>query len=154
MKNNEEILINEQQRKELMDKVDVLDKVGNLLLGNSGFGTAQQVTDYYEVGMEAINSIVKRHREELIENGYRNFKRSEIADVFESSDWTFKSMRGKTIVSSENDEISVTNTGINLFPKRAILNVGMLLTGSGVARELRSRLLDIVHDAEEVIAEW
>lgn len=35
--------------------------------------------------------------------------------------------------------------------KEQILNVGMLLTGSEVSRELRSRLLDIVHDVEEVI---
>lgn len=47
MKNNDEILINQQQRKELMDKLDVLDKVGNLLLlGNSQFATTQQMEDY------------------------------------------------------------------------------------------------------------
>ena len=39
-----------------------------------------------------------------------------------------------------------------LFPKRAILNVGMLLRDSAVAKEVRNRLLDIVHDAEAVKA--
>ena len=34
------------------------------------------------------------------------------------------------------------------FSKRAILNVGMLLRDSDVAKEIRSRLLDIAHDSE------
>lgn len=38
---------------------------------------------------------------------------------------------------------------MRLFPKRAILRVGMLLQGSLIAKELRSKLLDIIHDAEE-----
>lgn len=139
MRNNDEMLMNEQQRKELMNKVDVLDKVGNLLLlGNSGFATTQQVADYYEVGVEAIKSIMKRHKQELIENGLTTLKGDDL-----------KVFKGK--VQAE-PSIKFTSQ-LTLFPKRVILNVGMLLTGSEVARELRSRLLDIVHDAEEVITD-
>ncbi|WP_330569043.1 hypothetical protein, partial [Clostridioides difficile] len=39
--------------------------------------------------------------------------------------------------------------GLILIPKRAILRIGMLLRDSEVAKEVRTRLLDIVHDAEE-----
>ncbi|WP_294406051.1 Bro-N domain-containing protein [uncultured Clostridium sp.] len=128
--------VNEQQRKELMNKVDVLDKVGNLLLlGNSGFATIHQVADYYEVGVEAIKSIMKRHKVELSDNGMKCYRKSEISLMVQS------------------EPLEIPNRGMNLFPKRVILNVGMLLTQSEVVRELRSRLLDIVHDAEEVITD-
>lgn len=35
-----------------------------------------------------------------------------------------------------------------MIPKRALLRIGMLLRDSEVAKEVRTRLLDIVHDAE------
>lgn len=129
MRNNDEMLMNEQQRKELIDKVDVLDKVG------SGYATVEQVVNYYEVGIEAIKSIMKRHKDELSNNGMKCYKKSEISLMVQS------------------EPLEIPNRGMNLLTKRAILNVGMLLTGSEVAREVRSRLLDIVHDAEEVITD-
>ena len=142
--------VNEQQRKELMDKVDVLDKVGNLLLlGNSGFATTQQVADYYEVDVDAIRSIIRRHKEELESNGYRLFTGKEIKDIFIKVNQTIISYHGGFEVSGQK----FANRSNGLFTKRAILNVGMLLTQSEIARELRSRLLDIVHDAEEVITD-
>ena len=38
---------------------------------------------------------------------------------------------------------------MNVFTKRTVLNVGMLLRDSKIAQEVRSRLLDITHDAEK-----
>lgn len=151
----EEVLMNEEQRKELIGRVDVLDKVGNLLLlGNSQFATTQQVADYYGVGISTMDSLIARHKEELETNGLKLCKRSDIAKSFEHSSWEFKSMRGKTVAyHNEEQQFNVTGKGILLFSKRAILNVGMLLTDSDIAEEVRSRLLDIVHDAEEVITD-
>lgn len=58
--------------------------------------------------------------------------------------------RGKFKVEFTKDNIAVfPPRGVNLFPKRAILRVGMLLRDSEVAKEIRTRLLDIVHDAKE-----
>lgn len=139
MEKNEEILINENQRKELMDKVEILDKVGNLLLlGNTEFATTQQVTDYYEVELEAIKSIMKRHKEELTFNGLKVFQGEEL-----------KALKGEV----QNEPSIKFTSKLTLFSKRAILNVGMLLRDSEVAKELRSRLLDIIHDAEEVVTD-
>ena len=39
------------------------------------------------------------------------------------------------------------------FPKRAILRVGILLRNSHVAKEVRTILLDIVHDTENLAPE-
>ena len=54
-----------------------------------------------------------------------------------------------------NDLISQTdgNTGLNLFNKRSILNVGMLLTEGKVAKEVRSRLLDIEYESSRAVQE-
>ena len=41
------------------------------------------------------------------------------------------------------------NRGKALLTKRTLLNIGMLLRDSRVAKELRRRILDIVHDSEE-----
>lgn len=137
MRNNDEMLMNEEKRKELINKVEVLDKVGNLLLlGNTQFATTQQVADYYGVGVKAIQSLVIDNREELESNGLKMYKRSEILSI----------LKGEL-------EIKVPNRGQKLLSKRAILNVGMLLSDSDIAEEVRRRLLDIVHDAEEVIAD-
>ena len=45
------------------------------------------------------------------------------------------------------------NRGMKLFPKRAILRVGMLLRDSEIAKEIRTRLLDIVQDTEKASPE-
>lgn len=119
MRNNDEMLMNEKERKELIGRVDVLDKVGNLLLlGNSQFSTIQQVADYYEVGLETIKSIMKRHKAELSDNCMKCYKQSEISLMVQS------------------EPLEIPNRGMNLFPKRAILNVGMLLSDSDIAEEV------------------
>ena len=134
MKENE-ILENVKVREGLIDQVEVLEKVKDLLLlGDSNFATVQQVADYYEVGIEAIQSLVKDNREELESNGMRLYKRAEILTVLEGQ-----------------LGITVPNRGMKLFPKRAILNVGMLLRDSNVAKEVRSRLLDIEYESNHAI---
>ena len=44
--------------------------------------------------------------------------------------------------------VKIPNRGLRLMTKRTLLNIGMLLRDSEVAKELRRRILDIVHDAE------
>ncbi|WP_294153410.1 hypothetical protein [uncultured Clostridium sp.] len=62
--------------------------------------------------MEAIKKIIQRHEEELIENGLTTLKGDDL-----------KVFKGKV-----QDEPSIKFTSqLTLFPKRAILNVGMLL---------------------------
>src|SRR5690606_31702564 len=57
---------------------------------------------------------------------------------------------GKTIITLEDyQKVEVPNRGLRLFPKRAILRIGMLLRDSEVAKEIRTRLLDIIHDTQK-----
>lgn len=132
MKENQ-LLENKQMREECMERIEVLEKVKKLiLLQNTEFATTEMVANYYEVGIEAIQSLIKDNREELTSNGFRLCKRSEILNV----------LKGQL-------EITIPNRGMNLFTKRAILNVGMLLRDSKVAREVRTQLLNGFDNAVE-----
>lgn len=146
-----DLLKRKEAREDCIARVEVLDKVGELLLlPNTEYATTEQVANYYEVGIEAINSLVKDHREELQGNGFRVFKNSDIK-VFDLKFFKdFKKNRSViTYIMNDGEELKVGNKGVSLFPKRAILNVGMLLRDSEVAKEIRTRLLDIVHDASK-----
>ena len=48
--------------------------------------------------------------------------------------------------------LEVPNAGMNIFPRRAVLRVGMLLCESQVARAIRTALLDIVDGKQEVVS--
>ena len=67
---------NEREIAMINERLYVLDKVKELVLMKSTeYMTTQMVADYYNVGLEAIESLVSRHKEEVTENGFFN-KRS------------------------------------------------------------------------------
>lgn len=124
-----------------------------LLLDGTELATTEMVANYYDVkSIETINSVIKDHREELENNGLKVYKGSELAnsDVMSFKDFT-RNRANYKFELNDGTTLSVGGKGITLFTKRAILNVGMLLRDSDVAIELRSRLLDIVHDADKGI---
>ena len=139
-------LLNNQNEREIImseKRLDVLDKVKELVfMKGTEYMTTQMVADYYKRPIDTIATVVKRNREELIKNGYINVKRKDLNNIFESSEWTFKTYRGKTELSNNDLIINVTNTGLNLFNKRSIMNIGMLLEDSPIAEEVRTLLLD------------
>lgn len=60
-----------------------------------------------------------------------------------------KQLNGKSIITfNDGCELIYPNRGLILLTKRTLLNIGMLLRDSKVAKELR-RILDIVHDSED-----
>jgi hypothetical protein len=115
-------------------RVDVLDKVKLLsLLPDNVHATTELVAAYYEVTPEAIDQIVKRNRAEVEENGYRVLSRAE-----------FEGVTGDTL------KLSPQARRVAVFSRRAILNVGQMLTGSDVAKAVRAYLLDIEEVATQV----
>lgn len=143
----EELLINNKEKRDkYIDRINVLEQVKDLLLlGDSEFATTQQVADYYEVGLEAVKKLVNRNKEELINNGLKDITGKETKEILASDNMSITNCKGYFIV--ENQKMSNRNN--LLFPKRAILNIGMLLRDSKVAKEVRTRLLDIIHDTEK-----
>lgn len=116
------------------DRTDVLDRVGVLrMLPDDFHATTDMVAEFYQVDVDAIRQTVTRNREEIDGDGYRVVTRSE----FESD-----------IASLSNLDPKVRSLG--LYPRRAILRVGMLLRDSIPARQVRDYLLD-VEDVAQIV---
>ena len=130
--NQEILLTNLQKRKENLNHIEVLDQVGTLLsLPNTEFYTTEMVAEYYKVEISTIKSCVFDNKEELESNGYNVLEGEELSSL------------------KKLCQIKSRARSLSLFTKRTVLNVGMLLRDSEVAKEIRSRILDIVHDSEK-----
>ena len=92
--------------------------------------TKKMVADFYEVDISTIDRYLTAYSEELKHNGYVLYKGKNLKD--------FKLHFAHLI----NEASKITQLG--LFNFRAFLNMGMLLTESEKARQLRSLILDIV----------
>jgi len=117
------------ERDRYADRTDVLDKVGVLrYLLDDTHATTAMVAEFYEVTDELIRQAVKRNRDELDDDGYVVLGRSEVSDK----------------LSLTPDELGMPKTAgsIGLYPRRAILRLGMLLRDSPIARQVRDYLLD------------
>ena len=123
MKENE-LLTNVKRREENMNRVEVLDKVGTLLsLPNTELYTTEMVANYYEVGIEAIKSLIHDNQDEIQKNGYKVLNGDELSSL------------------KELCQIKSRARSLATFSKRTVLNVGMLLTDSEIAKEVRKELL-------------
>ena len=90
----------------------------------------------FEVDESTIERYIAEYADELGKNGYQV-------------------LRGKSLKNYRLSDVSGTNEGdkapsLGIFNFRALLNIAMLLTKSERAKEIRSRILDIVMD---VVAE-
>lgn len=108
---------------------DSLGIVGMEFEGEYRF-TKKMVADYYEVDVSTIDRYLTTYSDELKHNGYVLCRGKHLKD--------FKLQFAHLI-----NEASKT-TQLGLFNFRAFLNVGMLLTESEKAKQVRSLILDIV----------
>lgn len=131
-------------RDKSVEHYEVLEKVKKLLLiPNTKWATQKQVAEYYEVGEKAIETIYSRHRDELESDGVSLKSYKEFLNI-QNEGLEISYVVGKTIFTFANgNELTVPNRGLKVFPRRAILRVGMLLRDSEVAREVRTQLLNI-----------
>ena len=147
--NEVQLLENKEMRETYMERLEVLDQVGNLLLLDElGMATFSQVCNYYHVSEGTLKSVVFEHGDEVESDGYKVYAKDEI---LLSWNIQLKTKRGGfDILNNEGEVIaSGSNKGIALFPKRAILRIGMLLRDSDIAKELRTQLLNIVEKTSD-----
>jgi hypothetical protein len=102
---------------------------GMLFEGEYRF-TKKMVADFYEVDSSTIDRYLTQYADELKHNGYVLSKGKQLKN--------FKLQFAHVI-----NEVSKT-TQLGLFNFRAVLNIGMLLTESEKAKQVRTRILDIV----------
>ena len=153
MKISEETMIsNKELQEQYISRVDVLDKVKDLfLIPAMECMTPKQVADYYEVPVDTIRTTYKMNREELVSDGAVTHSIGDIKSLIgcESTYQNITNCRGGIeITIDENTKVFIPNAGIILYPKRAILRVGMLLRDSVIAKEVRTQLLNIVEVAQ------
>ncbi|MBA3648616.1 MAG: DNA-binding protein [Chitinophagales bacterium] len=116
--------------------------------------TKQQISRFFEVDTRTIERLLENHAAELAENGYELFSGKRLRE-FRNAVLTYLKEYRRNVSDVDVgdisemigiDDISSKTPYIGIFTFRAFLNIGMLLTGSERARELRSAILDIVID--------
>jgi len=92
--------------------------------------TKQMAADYYEVDLRTIENCLSANENELHKNGYKVFTGKELKE--------FK-LRFDTEI-----DFGIKTVRLGVFDFRSFLNLGMLLTTSEKAKQVRSMTLDIV----------
>lgn len=120
------ILNNPLAIKTIQENLDVkfLDFNGTLVT------TKQKTAEYYGVELRTLERVLKANEQELSFNGYRVIQGNELKE--------FKLCCGSDI------DVATKTTVIGIFDFRSFLNLGMLLTTSERAKQLRAMMLDIV----------
>lgn len=136
-----ELVEKKDLRDEYVSRVEVLDKVKKLLLmPELDMLTMRQVSDYYEVSLETVDTCYKRNKEEINSDGSLLKSIGELKVHFEP---LVKTQYNVVFQVADGITINVPNRGIRMFSRRAILRIGMLLRDSDVAKEVRTQLLNV-----------
>ena len=142
---NEELLINnKEERDKYINRINVLEQVKNIItLPNTSKLTTTQVAEYFNVDNTTIENYYKLKKfkslkEELIEDGLKLEKYSEIIEM--------TGLNYKTLLSNG---FKISKRGSYIFTKRCILRIAMVMRNNSIAKEVRTRLLDIIHDTEK-----
>lgn len=132
----DDLIDDREQRDRLVERTDALAKVKTLrLLPDDTHVTVEMVASYYEVGVAAVKSLVNDNRAEIVADGYRVITGEELS--------FFKNMSGI------DGLVGLRAPSLALFPRRAVLRVGLLLRDSPVAKQVRTALLDVEREQRE-----
>lgn len=127
-----DLIEQKELREKCIERIDILDKVGKLImLPNQVVASVEQTANYFEVDKEVIKYHIKKNKEELINNGLNILQGEKLKE--------FKTQVGELPSLKRQNKFTV-------FPKRAILNIAMLLRDSEIAKEIRKQLLDVIEE--------
>lgn len=146
-------LINDKEaREKLVERVEVLDRVKDILLiPGTDVATITEIADFYKVSVDSIQKIYQRNTTEIDMDGIHVVSAKELIGLKCPISRIINKTQFKTVISYENGkELTIPNRGIKVFPRRAILRIGMMVQDSEEADELRTQLLNI---EEKVSAE-
>jgi len=130
---NELVLVQSKAaREEFVNRVDILQKVSQLsLLPDDLHATVENVATYYNVQQAVIKMVISNHRDELNNDGLKVIRGEDL-----------KEFASKIILPAKIRSLT-------LIPRRAILRIGMLLRDSEVAKQVRTHLLQMEHEARQ-----
>lgn len=146
-----DILEKEELREDILNNnrsLNIMEEYKTITtIKNMEYETVDRVAKYFEVSKKTLESLISRHREELIKNGLISLKCNELKDNLATFNMEVTNYRGYFIA----DNRKFNNRSNILINKRCFLNIAMLLTESKVAEEIRSKILDIVLNGTENI---
>ncbi len=151
MSNEIQLLVERNLREQMINNVEVLEKVKQLItLPNTEFATLEQVAEFYEVTNRQIENLIELNREELISDGFKIYKATDFKTETHFGIKNVETTRGKFTVKFLDDSTrDFSPRGISLFPRRAVLRVGMLLRESKIAKQIRTYLLNLEYDTQK-----
>lgn len=90
----------------------------------------QDIADFFNIDIRTLTTYVNDNKDELAKNGYIVLKGKNLKSF-------------KSIVN--NPELNLSNiSNLSIFNFRSLLNIAMLLNNNDKAREIRSKILDVV----------
>ena len=119
-----------------VDEISHRIKIKSVNFENKIYITKEIVAEFYEVDVRTITRYIDKYSDELRNNGYKVLKGRELK--------TFLNAYEKSFAKDINVSSKITQLGV--FDFRAFLNIGMLLSESLKARQIRELMLDIVID--------
>jgi len=116
-----------------LEKVELHLVLGGITWRDERIFSKEKVAKLLQVDIRTITRYLEQHKDELSKNGYRILKNQEFKE-FKKYVWDIYVL-----------DISKTPS-LGIFSFRALLNLAMLMTESEKAKEIRSKILDIVLD--------
>lgn len=155
-----DLTLSNVDRQNVLNNLDVVDNIQGhigltgLLYEGKYYYTAKMVAEFYDVSTRTLTNVINTNEEEIKHNGYQVLKGAKLKE--------FKDLFGPLLTDVEEDSQKETDFSLSekkqdnqgfkrlkslaIYDFRAFLNVGMLLTESEKAKQLRSSILDIVID--------
>ncbi len=130
-------------REKCIEKIEVLNKVKKLfLIPEMEVMTTKMVADYYEVGIDTIQSVYQRNKDEINNDGVLHKSIHDIRKLQYVQNAHIVNEQRQVTLTWDNVSIIIPNAGVKVFSQRAILRIGMLLRDSEIAKEVRTQLLN------------
>lgn len=112
--------------------LDILERVGQLItIPGTAYTTKENAAKFYEVSVGTIDSATSRHRDELVADGYKMLSAKEFCTLHDA-------------------RIKSKARFLSLYPRRAMLRLGMILRDSRIAKMVRSYLLAVEENVSSV----
>lgn len=115
-----------------LEQVETHLDLGGVYWQNEAIFTKAQVAEILDVDERTIDRYLESNHEELKQNGYQILRGKILKDLKESF--------------GDDINVATKTTVLGIFSFKAVLNLAMLVTESDKAKQIRSKILDIVLD--------
>lgn len=138
MENSKEIIDSKEKREELVNHIEVLDKIKIIPYFPKGlFVGINHASNYYKTSPSTIQSLLERHKDEFIKDGVKKIRGEELRN------YQIDVKENNILDNQGNYFIGNKTRSYTIIPKRALLRIGMLLKKSEIAKQVRQYLLEV-----------